>query len=50
VTVPFAGQQPALAPWLAPPHLYLISWGVPVWWPIVPLAALAVPAVLGWRL
>jgi hypothetical protein len=43
------GQQPALARWLAP-HLYLISWGGPVWWPIVPLAALAVPAVLGWRL
>ena len=43
------GQQPALARWL-PPHLYLISWGRPVWWPIVALAALAVPAALGWRL
>ena len=43
------GQQPALARWLAP-HLYLISWSGPAWWPIVPLAALAVPAVLGWRL
>lgn len=44
-----AGQQPAVARWLAP-HLYLISWVGPVWWPVVPLAALAVPAVLGWRL
>jgi hypothetical protein len=42
------GQPPALARWLAP-DLNLISWGGPVWWPIVPLAALAVPAVLGWR-
>jgi hypothetical protein len=42
------GQQPVLARWLAP-HLYLISWSGPVWWPIVPLAALAVPAALGWR-
>lgn len=44
------GQQPALARWLAP-HLYLIPWGAdPVWWPLVPLAVIAVPAVLGWRL
>jgi hypothetical protein len=43
------GQQPALARWLAP-HLYLISWAGPAWWPIVSLAALAVPAVLGWWL
>jgi hypothetical protein len=43
------GQQPALARLLAP-HLYLIPWGSPVWWPVVPLAVLAVPAVLGWRL
>jgi hypothetical protein len=43
------GRQPALAGWLAP-HLYLISWGGPPWWPIVPLAVLAVPAVTGWRL
>jgi hypothetical protein len=43
------GPQPALARWLAP-HLYLIPWGGPVWWPIVPLAVLAVPAAAGWRL
>jgi hypothetical protein len=43
------GQQPALAGWLAP-HLYLVAWSGPPWWPFVPLAALAVPAVLGWRL
>ncbi len=42
------GQRPALAGSLAP-HLYLISWNGPVWWPLVPLAALAVPAVLGSR-
>ncbi|MGH3394317.1 MAG: PadR family transcriptional regulator [Streptosporangiaceae bacterium] len=42
------GQQPVLARWLAP-HLYLIARSGPVWWPLVPLAAIAVPAVLGWR-
>jgi hypothetical protein len=43
---PGGGQQPALARWLAP-HLYPIPWGGPGWWPMVALAALAVPAVLG---
>ena len=42
------GQQPAIARWLMP-HLYLVSWNGPEWWPLVPLAALAVPAALGWR-
>jgi len=42
------GQQSAVARWLAP-HLFVMTLGTPVWWPVAPLAALAVPAVLGWR-